>query len=233
MREQNRELSRRLLGEADPIARDVRILCETLPLEPGRHRPAAENLARQPLLDHVRYLAEAVALNEPLLFSDYVGWTKVLLAGRGIPGEELAFALDCCRRVLATRLDPGLARLAGDYLEAGLTALPRVAAPPAPLDTDPLGLASRQYLEALLGGDRRRAGDIVRQLVDNGAAVKDVYLRVFQRSQHEIGRLWQINRISVAQEHFCTAATQLIMSQLYDRIFSSERKGLRMVATCV
>ena len=71
------------------------------------------------------------------------------------------------------------------------------------------------------------------EAVEGGVSVRDVYLHVFQPSQYEIGRLWQLNRISVAQEHFCTAATQLIMGQLYERIFSSERIGYSLVATCV
>ena len=63
--------------------------------------------------------------------------------------------------------------------------------------------------------------------------MRDVYLHVFQRSQYEIGRLWQSNQISVAQEHLCTAATQLIMSQLYPFIFGTERRNRRVVAACV
>ena len=39
--------------------------------------------------------------------------------------------------------------------------------------------------------------------------------------------------ISVAQEHYCTAATQLIMSQLYPHIFSVASTGGTLVATCV
>ena len=69
--------------------------------------------------------------------------------------------------------------------------------------------------------------------MDAGADVRDIYLWVFQRCLHEVGRLWQTNRISVAQEHFCTASTQMVMSLLYPKVFSSERKGLRMVAACV
>ena len=42
-----------------------------------------------------------------------------------------------------------------------------------------------------------------------------------------------MNQVSVAQEHYCTAATQLIMSQLYPHIFATERIGRRLVATCV
>ena len=37
----------------------------------------------------------------------------------------------------------------------------------------------------------------------------------------------------MAQEHFVTAATQLIMSQLYPHIFASDRVGRTMVATGV
>lgn len=66
-----------------------------------------------------------------------------------------------------------------------------------------------------------------------GTLVKEVYLHVFQPAQYEIGRLWQTNRISVAQEHYCTAATQLIMSQLYPHIFATAKNGRTLIATSV
>ena len=88
-------------------------------------------------------------------------------------------------------------------------------------------------LRLLLRGNRQAASQLILTAVARGVTVKDIYLHVFQRTQYEIGRLWQINRISVAQEHFCTAATQLIMSQLYPHIFRTERVGRRLVATCV
>jgi methanogenic corrinoid protein MtbC1 len=69
--------------------------------------------------------------------------------------------------------------------------------------------------------------------VEDGMSVKEVYLHVFQPCQREIGRLWQRNEVTVAEEHYVTAATQLIMSQLYPRIFSAEKTGRRLVATCV
>ena len=42
-----------------------------------------------------------------------------------------------------------------------------------------------------------------------------------------------MNEVSVAQEHFCTAATQLIMSQLYPHIFATVKTGRCLVATAV
>ena len=37
----------------------------------------------------------------------------------------------------------------------------------------------------------------------------------------------------MAQEHYCTAATQLIMSQLYPYIFTTGKNGRVLVGTCV
>ena len=92
--------------------------------------------------------------------------------------------------------------------------------------------ATRAYLEALLGGDRQTASRLLLDAVESGTPLKDIY-QVFQRSQYEIGRLWQMNKITVAQEHYCSAATQLIMSLLYPRVFNTERIGRTLVAACV
>jgi methanogenic corrinoid protein MtbC1 len=97
----------------------------------------------------------------------------------------------------------------------------------------PHSALARAYIEALLTGRRREASRLVLEAAGAGVSVRDIYLHVFQRSQREIGRLWQLNLLSVAQEHYCTAATQLVMSQLYPRVFSGERKGRTLVAACV
>ena len=93
-------------------------------------------------------------------------------------------------------------------------------------------LAGR-YLDMLLHGTRHAASQLILDAVEGGVSVNDIYLHVFQPCQHEIGRLWQTNKISVAQEHYCTAVTQLVMSQLYPHIFRSEKIGRCLVATCV
>lgn len=100
-------------------------------------------------------------------------------------------------------------------------------------EAHPYSGLTREYLQTLLKGDRGSASRLVLAAADNGMTVKDIYLHVFQPAQYEIGNLWQTNKISVAQEHFCTAATQLIMSQLYPRIFSGNKNGGTIVATCV
>lgn len=69
--------------------------------------------------------------------------------------------------------------------------------------------------------------------VNKGTVISDLYYYVFERSQHEIGLMWQRNIISVAQEHYCTATTQSIMAQLYPYIFTGTKKALKFVGTCV
>lgn len=110
----------------------------------------------------------------------------------------------------------------------------RVASGERFLDEDlPLSEVAVEYLGLLLRAERAEAARLILDLVERGTPVRDVYLHVFQASQYELGRLWQISRVSVAQEHYCTAATQLIMSQLYPYVFGGERNGRRLVTACV
>lgn len=93
-------------------------------------------------------------------------------------------------------------------------------------------LAGR-YLELLLEGNRDRAVELILSNVEAGMPIPEIYLGVFQPVQREIGRLWEVNQITVAQEHYTSAATQLIMSMLYPRFLGTGSGGPGLVATCV
>lgn len=103
----------------------------------------------------------------------------------------------------------------------------------ARLDHAPLADLAQRYLSLLLAGNRQQASREVLAAVEQGTDVRDVYLHVFQPVLYEVGRLWQTNQVSVATEHYCTAATQFIMSQLFPQVLASERTGRTMVAACV
>ncbi len=184
---------------------------------------------------HLTYLVEALDAEDPVLFSEYVAWVKVLFAGLKLPDDAFPVALKLTRQALIEELPPEHAQLAVEYLDFGLSRLETSPLVPESFisHTDPYSDLSRRYLDMLLAGDRRTASKMILQAAEDGTDVKDIYLHVFQPSQREIGRLWQTNQISVAQEHFCTAATQLIMSQLYPYIFTGEHKNRRLVACCV
>lgn len=177
-----------------------------------------------------------------MLFAYYVAWARAMLAARGIPEKDLAENLVVLRESLAETLPGDLSRIACEYVDFGLEHLGEIEdeflqpPPQQPVisDKEPLSDLAAAYLDALLRGRRDEASRLILDAVESRAAsVKEVYLHVFLKAQREIGRLWQLNRVSVAQEHYCTAATQLIMSQLYPYIFSTERNGRALVATCV
>jgi len=97
---------------------------------------------------------------------------------------------------------------------------------------DKLGLR-KEYLEDILGARRMDALGRVMAAYRSGYAIPDIYIDVFQASLYELGRLWESNRISVADEHMGTAITQFIMSNLYQHLEISEVVRGRLVVTGV
>jgi methanogenic corrinoid protein MtbC1 len=201
---------------------------------------------------HLVHLGEALFWGRPALFTEYAAWAASLLAGLNIPGEALALNLELLRTAVALELEGAGGSLASQYLDAARAkiegATPELSS--YIRGSEPLDVLARDYLAALLRGERHTAGAggrssgqteesssyanrLILGAVESGTSIKDIYLLVFQRAQYELGRLWHSNRIGVGQEHYCTSCTQLIMSQLFPRILSAERNGRRVVVTCV
>jgi MerR family transcriptional regulator, light-induced transcriptional regulator len=184
---------------------------------------------------HLLYLAQALALNNQAVFIDYVAWAKVMLSQRKVLPADLAFHLECLAEVLRDQLPAECGAVAAEFVRNAVQAMPAM---PEDMPTflpqgAPLSPLAHQYFAALLRGERDVSSRLVLAAVAAGTPVKEIYLHVFQPAQYEIGRLWQTNRISVAQEHYCTAATQLVMSQLYPQVFATAKNGRTLVATCV
>jgi methanogenic corrinoid protein MtbC1 len=183
----------------------------------------------------VMFLSESLNNNSYSLFVDYVGWLKVLFVKLGIAVEDLADSLDCLGYVVEGSLVGPDGVNAAAILKKARESLDSL-----PIDTvslitgaSPTSALARNYLDALLSGDKRRASRLILTNVSAGMSIKEVYLGVFEPVLREVGRLWHSNIITVADEHFVTAATQATMSQLYPYIFTGRSLGRAMVATCV
>jgi methanogenic corrinoid protein MtbC1 len=94
-------------------------------------------------------------------------------------------------------------------------------------------LANR-YLEAQLAGDRAEA---VRLLIEEGlhqgVSAAELLLGVIQPAQREIGRLWQENKVSIAQEHLATGISQLALARIYQEAPREKQLGKTVVVACV
>lgn len=184
---------------------------------------------------HFSYLIESIRNQDFMLFVRYSEWLKELFAGLGFPENTVKVTFECMRSALKEKLPKNIFEIADFYLKKGVEQAQKQSNesrtyldPSAPLYT-----LAKDYLEALLSGQKQTAIRLVLDAVEQGVDIKNIYLWIFQNCQYEIGRLWHLNKISVAQEHYCSAVTQLIMSQLYTYIFSSNKIGRSLMAACV
>lgn len=180
---------------------------------------------------HLQYLSHALRLATPELFTAYTQWAREVLEKRGIAWSDLETNLELLRDELVPGMDAQDATLVREYIDEALHAGP--ADTDSFLSTTPREPLARAYLTALLRADRRMAAEIVSNAARDGVSIRDLYLHVFQPVQREIGRLWQNNEISVAEEHYCTASTQSMMAQFYPQILSTPRIGRKVVVACV
>lgn len=201
------------------------------------HYSAKQNRAKcvQDAQYHITYLSQATAVQSAVLFHDYIDWAKTLFEGLSIPIEHMRSTLHIMVQVIESQCSRATAQLCTQYITQAIALLcDESTEADSFLRSDlPLQALAQQYLAVVLAGNRALANELVMDAVKDGTAVADIYMQVFQPCQREVGRLWQANQISVGQEHFCTAITQWVMSQLYPYILNKNRSGKQLVATCV
>jgi len=89
------------------------------------------------------------------------------------------------------------------------------------------------YLAAVRRGERRTAFAVVDDASRAGLPLGDIYVHVFQPTLREIGRLWQHNEISVADEHLATAITQAAMARVYSQAMVADAEAAHtLLAAC-
>ena len=176
---------------------------------------------------HFAFLGVALEFRRPEIFSGYLAWVKTVLGHRRVPLEVLEHHLEHMAQVLESALPAAAAAPAARYVrDAGAD----VRSAPASLDAQ-LGLLpplAQRYVQLLLANDNRGARALVLEELRRGMGAGELYLQVLAPALHEIGRLWQANRISVAQEHYCTGVTQSIMGEV-----SASVQGVRARRTAV
>jgi methanogenic corrinoid protein MtbC1 len=167
----------------------------------------------------VEELAAAVAADQPSLFASQVHWAKAVFSARGISPDHLRQGLNLLKDVLAKELPENVAPLAAEYLGTALESFdqqPHDVSPRLLPDT-PDGRLASAYLLALLEGDRRRASHLILDSLDGSRSVRGLYLNVLLPAQEEIGRMWLADEVNVAEEHFASHTTKMVMAQLLSR----------------
>jgi methanogenic corrinoid protein MtbC1 len=183
---------------------------------------------------HLTYIEFALELKEPGIFKDYWMWNRSILESRKVPMEPISGFLEMLFEQLYLELPDERSSL-DEIREAAEEAMIAEYFPPVSfIEKDNIHQElANEFLKLLLKPDKRRASELILGEVEDGLNLIDLYLYVLQPVLREVGRLWQINTIGVAEEHHASAATQLIMSQLYPKIFSSRKNGKKVLAACI
>lgn len=208
-------LARRVLTEAELAPNDYRL----------------QETART-----LRVFRDALLCDAPALLLAHVRWLLHLAGERRPCGQAAGPWLEAVSDEMEQWAEGHGLREQAARLSAAARTLP--GAPPSAPESflapgHPHGELCRAYLEDLLAARGDAARRRVLAAADEGVPVRELYTDVFAPVQQEVGRLWQLGRASVAQEHYATAITQLLMAQLYPSEAPDRPAGLRIGAMAV
>jgi methanogenic corrinoid protein MtbC1 len=182
---------------------------------------------------HLHYLGASISAGNPTIFSDYCGWVKVVLYKRGVAVSHFETNLRHLRDLVLASAPERVADVIVGHLEIALRHLPEHPDEPAPVA---LGKSNNplvsQYVEKVIALDSEGASRLIESSVTDADSVLDLYVNVLQPAQREIGRLWQVNSISVAVEHYATATTQRILNRISHSLPRRRTRGARFVGLC-
>lgn len=176
------------------------------------------------------YLQISLIYNSPVLFHDYLHWLNSVLNKMGLDVENFIEMMSIYTSVLSKELKDIQWEVYfpsdKEFYQSKVEEVSLIS------QKNPFHKEAMKYLNYLLTTQRIQARDYILNL-SNSVSLEDIYLKIFQPVQREIGRLWQLNRISVALEHYSTAVTQQIMSELYSKIVSKNRIGKKLISASV
>ncbi len=228
-------ISTRIHEERSELAAKViDIQWERNPDYSARYGKIGRDKCRQDTEYHFLYLSQAAASDSFTLLREYLEWVKILLRNLHLSIPDFQKNLEIIREVIQQKYGESADQVLS-LLDKGLQVFPELPDKSESSITkeNPYFELAKTYLENLRTGNRQSAVEAVMNSYQSGVSIKDLYTYVFQPVQIESGRLWQSNEISVAQEHFITAATQLVMGRLYPFLFQGERKDLEFMGSCV
>ncbi len=173
---------------------------------------------------HLHFLGEAIAVDSIETFVSYIAWAKIMLSSRGIDADDLATNLTVLKEVLTSHA-PKHAPVLETFVDAAIRRFPEMplTTPPLLPDCGPFSSVANEFLSSLLALNAEGAMNLIEQEIGAGLSIADLFEHVITPVQHEVGRLWQLNQISVVQEHYCTASIDTLIASLQRRALGVNR----------
>jgi len=181
------------------------------------------------------YLAEALAADRDELFFEQLAWLKVLCVSRGLASEVLRENIECMRAELVDRLPERVVDRVAKLMESALAyldAAPDEVETYLAEDSPHIALAQR-FLLAVLEARESDAIALVLDAADSGVGIEDLFEHVVHRVQREVGRMWQMGEVTIAEEHYCTGIVTRLLALLPARQMPEAANGRRVLTAAV
>lgn len=207
----------------------------------SRHRRTWENLSmenrvrvREAFLAALMSLEESLATDSPAFLSDHACWVQSRFAAMRFPERFAVPFFSVFREVLSQELPSEYRIQAESYATTAVSVLKSDEG--CRQNAVPLSPAARTFLRHLYKGEDSRAIAYIETLLAEGTPLRTVYAGILEPVLHEMGRLWQEEKLTVAQEHFASGLIRRIMDRQHDKIARGRgrrRGGKTLVAACV
>jgi methanogenic corrinoid protein MtbC1 len=212
------------------------LMLEKIPEAKQRYKPDAFATWKTFMTQRILELAAAVGTGEPLLFSSRVMWSRKAFLARNQQEDDLAVSLSALHDVLADNLPAAAGKEPLDYLQQALDTLSSARPDLEDSELDPKRPHDRlalRYLQGVLEGNVAEAINDVLEASRDGMTPMEAYLQVLMPAQREVGRLWHLGDMNIAEEHLVTHATQRAMAALVQSVSPEEANGKTMLAAAV
>lgn len=214
-------------------------LIESRPDVGKRFAPQSTAAWQRHYVNRLLELSAAVAAGTPKVFVERVLWSRRAFEARGFEVDDLSVSLGQLKATLEQKLPPQAQSDALGCIDEALDALAKSTTPEdgalqSDLDatryTDRLAL---RYLQAVLEGNINPAMELVLDALDGEIDARQALFNVLLPAQKEVGRLWHLDQVSIAEEHLVTSTTQRLMAVIADRAPKSPDNGRTAVAAAV
>lgn len=199
-------------------------------------------LMYEDILYNLESLGVATKFNDKKIFTDYAVWVYVLLCYimKDLGPDRVKVHMKDHYKILINVLKEYMSesdfKLAEEFLNAAIVAteFTDINEPSNMLFESGKYIDEKvNYLKFLLSNNYREASLIIESMIDAGVPIEDIYVDVIQEVMYEVGNLWHKSIITVDREHYCTSATQRILSQFYPIIFGTPKNDLSVLSSCV
>lgn len=201
-----------------------------------------KSLMYNDILYNLSYLDTAIRFNDSKIFSEYAAWIFQLLCyvmkdlDKERIKDQMVMHYELLNESLSEVLPEDEVLKVDEFIKIAINITYEQAVEFNVSNKFELGKyvdVNKKYLKLLLNNDTKGAYQFIESLYKSGIELEDIYIKILQEVMQEVGNLWHKQEISVDKEHYCTSATQLILSQFYPLIFSKPRNGYKILTACI